>query len=263
MFGSSSTQTIGAITGTSNVIGATLPKAVTAAITRADRIVEGVHKVHPGQGAVTAAVVRALDAGRDVGTDPEVLRAYVGTAIYGVADGLPREVEAQVQDDVAVTCRQHADAIVESWRPAFDAATKAITAAHQRIGAVPLEDTQAILAQGSAAADAWAEANRATKVIGDIVAAWHALSTLTRFVQTDPRFPALRIAEYTPRQWADRLDDIDRKNLTPWQVLLTGGRLDLADGPEYRRRTGAILQAEQKAADARRDAARKGLAYTP
>ncbi len=108
---------------------------------------------------------------------------------------------------------------------------------HQRIGSIPLEDTNTIMAKGADIASVWAKATDAVRAINDISQGWVDLARLTGWAPVDRRYAVLRIAVVSYPQWVDlELEE----NPDAWAVQCAGLTLSLADGPEYVRRVDVI-----------------------
>jgi hypothetical protein len=235
MYARTPLSTVKSIIATSDTVGATLPKPVTDAHARAVRITTGAQHLHPGPDALTAAVVSALDAGRDPAADPEVARLHL-SAILGVGAGMTRTVEDVVGTQLLGVVVDHAEAIIRAWAKPFDKAAAALVGAHRVIGDVPLDDTATILRAGGDIAATWAQATAASQTVGLLAAAWVDLATVTRFAPVDPNRAALRFADVA----ADKADSLDLRKLGAWDAVRAGLPLSLADGLTYRRRVAAL-----------------------
>jgi hypothetical protein len=237
MIGQNPTTQARAVVAMSNAVGAKLPAPVLESYDRLTRIAKKAETIYPPRGALIDAVLAALDADRDPVTDPDVQRAHLAMQI-GSSEGVGRQVTEVAAGQMRDTFSLHAEAIVKAWQKPFNAAAAELATAHERIGDVPLEDTDTILRAGGDIAAVWAKAQQAAAVVDQLDVAWLALATLTRFAPIDPRFPALRIADVDAEQWASA--GLERKSVTAWNAQLSGLRLSLAGGAEYVARIAAV-----------------------
>ncbi len=194
-------------------------------------------------GGLGVAVTAALDDGRDPAADPEVQRLLAARAMasdYNLAD----QVTGAAHEQVREVCHEHADAIVQAWAEPFDQAAATLTAARERLGAVPLDDSATILRLGDDIADVWAAAQRAVSSIDTIVSGWSALGTLTRLVAPNPNYRPLQLAEVSYDQW--QAAGLRGKKPKPWELVIVGLTLSLPSFSEYKRRVAAIEQAERE-----------------
>lgn len=213
------------------------PKSLSDALDRATRLAEAVQTMGAPDGALGVAVTNALDAGHDPAADSEVQRALAAFALAG-NHHLSDQVTGAAVERVRGICQQEADNIIAGWSKAFDQAAAALTAAHERIGSVPLAATTTIVALGGDAAAVWAQAQTASKVIDTIAAGWQALGEFTRTVPNDPDYRVLRLASVDYETWT--ANNLRRAKLTPWEILTLGLVLALPTVAEYRQRVQGI-----------------------
>lgn len=230
----------GSIISSSQSVGAKLPAPVPEAYERAARIAKAAQTIYPPRDALMVAVVDALDANRDPASDPEVQRVHLAQQI-GSSEGIGRGVGDIVAGQMLETFRKHADGIVKAWVQPFDQATKALAAAQDVLGPVPLEDTASIVAQGGNAAEVWGQAQGAAQVLASIQHAWGELARLTRLASVDQHYPALSIASVDAETWEAR--NLHSRKVSAWEALSEGLTLSLPTMVEYRRRI-ANLQRE-------------------
>jgi hypothetical protein len=250
---SSATQIITA----SKAVGATLPRPVLEGHAETARLTAAARDMSPPPDALYAAVVAALDDGRDPAADPEVQRVVTATTIGNQA-------VATAVDNIAFgrfteICREDADQIVGVWRKPSDKAVDVLTAAHDRIGDLPLEDTATIMAKGDDIAAVWADAQAAAKVIDTVAGGWYALADLTRLATNDPRYVLLRTVSCDYQTWQSQ--ELERRKLTPWQIVLARLDLSLPTMSRYRDRVRVIEDghaAAHEQAERNRSAARGG-----
>jgi hypothetical protein len=235
--------------------GAKAPK-IAAAFEHATKIATTVRSLGTPPGAMVAAVAEALDDDRDPADDPEVQRLVTTNGF--VNPGLMAEVEAIAFNDFAGVCTRDSDDIVTALRAPFDVAAATLAQAHNRIGDVPLEDTDTIMRRGDDIAAVWAKATAAAKVVDTITAGWAALGELTRTVPTDQRYRVLRIATVDYATWTEQ--ELERSKLKPWDAIRAGLTLSLPTVSEYRQRVAAIEAGH--AVDAHQDARARNASLT-
>lgn len=238
MIGLTMGATTSVILGTFNTLGLTPPKAILEARARAERVSAG-SQLGRGDG-LPRAVARAIDAGADPATDPEVARLL--TLAQLASRNIGDAVTQVAKDDLASVFTEHSDAIVKAWRKPFDQAAATLAAAHGVLGSVELEQTADIISRGGTAADAWVQAQTATGTIDVIQSGWTSLAGL-QHVTLDRQYFALRTADIDVNTWL-RLKLTDQK-LKPWQVVSEGLTLSLPTMREYLQRAQGMAKAIQ------------------
>lgn len=221
---------------TSETVSAKLPKPVLDVYRKATKVTTAVRTLHPGD-VLATLVADALAADRDPATDAAVQRAFLAQQLGN--EGMTKNVNAVVGEEMRHTFSQHADAIVAALSKPFAIAAATLEVAHERIGDVSLEETDRIMRTGGDIAAVWATASDALRVTDQIHSAWVALAQLTGFAPVDPTRVALRLAAPADVQhwetFASRSAGT-RTKPNAWDCLLAGFTLGLADRNEYRRR---------------------------
>lgn len=219
-----------------NATGAKAPKAIADTYEETVRVSTAAGNLGAGTTALAPAIAAALIDGHDPATDPEVQRILIASQIGN--EGVHRMVEAIAYDRFRAVCLEHGNELVSAWRKPFDQAAKQLVPCFDQIGAVPLEDTHAIMQRGGDVAEVWAQAQNASHTIEAINSGWTALAQLTRTVQINPDFRVLQMSAVDYRTWTAR--DLRRKNLKPWEFLLNDLALSLPTAAEYRARVQKI-----------------------
>ena len=230
-------QILNAFTAT----GATAPKALIAAHERTTRLSEGVRALSTPPEAIFAAVAAAIERGDDPGADAEVQRILTSTQIQNA--GVMAGVDDLAFDGFREACTAHTDAIIAAWRKPFDAAAAVLADAHQRLGNVGLEDTSTIIAKGADAADVWAKATAAVKVIEAIRHGWLGLVGITHAAPDDRNHAVLRIADVDYPTWTAQ--QLHGRKVGAWDAVLAGLTLALPSPAEYRQRVNTITKAQE------------------
>ncbi|MDQ2782716.1 MAG: hypothetical protein M3Y26_09325 [Actinomycetota bacterium] len=238
---------ITAILANSTALAVDLPRPVQAALTRHERLLNATLPTP----SLLEAVVRAVEQGADPSTDPQVQAAATAHTLtaslighqLGEA-GLPALVEA---------IGTHGDALVESWRPAFDRDAATLTRVCDALGGLDLTDTDSVARAGGDAADTWASATTANARTDASGAACRAIAALTRHVGMggDTGANALALAALDLAQWQAVATG---RRLEPWDLVRHGVTLDLATPSEYARRRANLTRQrtqEQQQAQAR------------
>ncbi|MEP7194445.1 MAG: hypothetical protein ABI903_16490 [Actinomycetota bacterium] len=190
------------------------------------------------QGVLAAAVTAALQRGDDPASCPEVQRVATASQISG--EGVSQGVDAIVFETFREAAHNNADQLVESWRVPFDKAAATLTAAHQSIGNLALDDAAAIMLKGGDIAKVWGEAREAAATIDRIIMGWSALGEFTRLANRDQSWNVLRLAVVD----LDTIGSLDPRKISPWEAVLAGLELDLPTFTEYQQRVRAIENAK-------------------
>lgn len=235
--------------------GGKLPNVITDTYRKAMQMSEAAASLGVPEAAVAAAVAAALGKGVDPATDKEVQRllntnALANRGIFDRVDGIAFATFVDV-------CRDHADDIIETWRPTFQQATAALTLAHDTLGALSLDDTPGVLARGGDAPDQWAHAQRADQTITTLQAAHHALASITRTMRRERNYNTLTIAAVDYETWTTH--QLNQARRTPWQLVQLGIDLSLPTVTEHAERIRTI---EKGAADAQARAEAMARAVT-
>jgi len=239
MFGSSDSMLARQVINVINATGIKVPAAVTDTWEQVELLSTAGRQLSPGD--VSPAVAEAILAGRDPAADPEVQRMVTAQQIAG--EGMMRSLDAIGYERFRGACLEHADTIVTAWRKPFGQAAATLTAAHDRIGDIPLEDTASIMQRGSDIAAVWATAQAAGKVIDIITTGWVALGNFTRTVSDSRNYQVLRLAGCDYAAWQAK--ELQGKRLTPWELLCAGLSPSLPTALEFRQRVAAITQQAQ------------------
>jgi hypothetical protein len=221
---------------------------------RAERIAAASRGITAHEGGMAAAVVAALDKGRDVATDA-VVRSVVAAqlGVGNLASGITAHVGAEMREVFIA----HADEIVKAWRGPFDTAANTLTDAYRKLGDVALDDGTTILRRGGDVAETWAAAIKAVGTVTTIEGAWVQLCQLTGAASVDRRYMAFRLADVDPRTYAELalMGPLD-----PWRATCLGITLSLPTVSEYRARVANLLAVAEAEVAAERDAERTRFA---
>ena len=242
---------LGVIDSTCRAVGTKLPAPIVTALKRREDVLNAARGFATGQG-VGGAVTAALLAGNDPAADPAVQRAVTARAL--MAENIATQVEEEIEARTVQAYVEHVDAMVAAWSVPFDTATATLTAAHDLLGDVALDDAPAILQMGPAAATAWGEARAADAAIEHILSGWFALVTVTRTASLDRRHIILRKAAVTFEQWRDQ--ELPERNLSAWDATRAGLTLALPTPVEYRARIKALEDGRNQQAWSQAEAAK-------
>lgn len=160
-------------------LGADLPEPVAELEAARRRFDTAASTLGPEPGRLVDAVRAAIDNGQDPASDPEVQRLVTATSLAG-----NRELHDQLNHfglgELRTAILEHTDEILDTWRPAFDAAVDAITTALDTLGTGRRGSLPRQPDHDQAAARAWAEATTAISTIRQVrgaAAALHQLPT--------------------------------------------------------------------------------------
>jgi len=220
------------------------PAAVAAAYERTTRISAGTQNLAPKDEDLYHAVTSALDGRRDPAADEEVQRILTAAAIAN--QGVMMGVETILYDQLRNVVTEHADQIMTALAKHFEAAATTLTAAHQTLGNVPLEDTATIVRKGGDAAKIWGQAQQAVAVVNTTLSGWISLAALTRLAPNHPRYAVLRLAPVTFEQWGSL--ELTERKISPWEAVLLRLPLALPTFEQYHQRVETIEQGNQRIA---------------
>lgn len=187
------------------------------------------------EGATVAEAVNdALAAGRDIPSDAGVRDAYFRAELRRLRDSDQLAEIARYRLYVAVV--SNIDAIVEGFKPTYDAAGERVAAAHTVItahGIANIADS-GIMSAGLEVARANVEAREALAVIHAIDAALTMILSATNTLNESPISSIVRMADTGTAS----SDDIRRqgRTLTPWEAVTAGYTISLATPAEARER---------------------------
>lgn len=211
-------------------LGVAQPAPVAVAYQRLVAQLAAADTLGPPPTALVDAVAAAVDAGRDLATDADVLAAVVRERLVAARPLLI----ARAGRAYAESVRGELDTLIATWRDAFETAAARLRDAHRVLGDIDLEDSDTVVRLGAAAATAWADARAALATIEHVrrgIAAAALLSART----PNPEHSLLRIANPTD----DQRTALRRGRATAWDLIRAGVELDLADHPEHARRIAA------------------------
>jgi hypothetical protein len=229
-------------------VAATIPKPIR---TEHDTLAALAEKVRHGLDIgddLPAAVLDALAAGRDPVTDARVRDAVVAREVAGCGHSVETALNARVVDFL----HRNADAILAAFVTPFDAAAATIAAVADKLGPVDLDDTRAILNRGGDAAQLWADAQNAERVIKTIRDTFALFGAIHPSHAVDARYKILTYADVPAGRFLD--DQLSRVDLPAFEVVQRGIPLSLASRDVLRSRIDAV-QREVAARQARHDSA--------
>lgn len=230
-------KTVTTVFGTAHRLGATMPKTITTEHQKLVALTERARELNRAtRNDLPAVVLAALEAGADPTTDPAVQQAVTGRAIDEVGAG----IDAAVTNRTHAFLAEHGPDILAAFGKPFDTAAATLTTAAQRLGDVNLDDTGAVLGRGGDAAQVWAQAQGADKVIQQIQQMRKLLGAVCSTVAVDPRYRLLAIADVPPATFVD--DQLGSAGLRPWDAARRGFPLSLAGPEALQQRVTAVLK---------------------
>lgn len=234
--------TIDALVRSYTDAGTSPPKVLADAAGRVQTVLDRFGRIGIGPAALVDAVLAALEADRDPADDPAVQRIVTYRAVSG--PGIEDTLLTRLDRDIRPALTAGVDDLIKAWRPPFDAAASALTAAHDELGGIALSDTGTVVRGGPKATAAWAQAQQASSTLLAIRGGW---STLARYTGTnDPaHWPVLTVADVPGEVCLS--DKLRGANLHPWDLVLAGYRLSLPTVAEYRERLADIEAARGRA----------------
>lgn len=248
------TTQVSIIVAASKAVGVALPAKVAKAHEATSVALKAMRDIYPKAG-LAPVVAAALLAGRDPAADPEVQRTHLAMQLgeHGVSVGVENILIERVRQEFTT----QADAIVATWAKPFDGAAADLGRAFDRLGAIDLADTNAVVQQGGDAAEIWGKAQTASQTLSTITNGWTALVEFTRTANINRRYPALRIAAVDAATWSEL--ELNHKRLSAWEAVVAGLVLALPTASQYRERIASLDRgiAELAMADAPVDRSRE------
>ncbi len=235
--------------------GVKLPKPVTEAHAKAERVSAAARTMgDPRQ--LGPAVLAALREERDPATDPEVQRLVTLTRV--IENGIETYVDDALAAELRETFTRQADGIVKAWQTVVEQAAGDLEAARETLGDVALTDTAGVLERGGNAAQAWASATQANRVIDDARGVWNALGGFTG-VPLDRNHNMLCLIADLDVAGYDALGLGDQQERDGWTLVRAGHRPRLATFGEYHERVQALIRGRQTKAAADTDYLHTGV----
>jgi hypothetical protein len=225
---------IASIINTADKLGAPLPSNVRTEYFALTDLANKAREVDLA-GNVAEAVLRALDAGKDIATDKGVLAAVIGQQVTENQGA----INSALSDRAAVFLDTHADDLFGAFCTPFEGYATAISAAATKFGDIDPDNASAILAQGGDAAQVWAAARDAMKGIDAIHQTRKQLTTVSSKFRTDPRYVSLAIADIPSAEFVSQQV---HGWLSPWELARRGFTLRLATPSVYEERVAGIHQ---------------------
>ncbi|OWY79407.1 hypothetical protein [Rhodococcus sp. BUPNP1] len=221
-------------------LGIDIPEPITTVEARAKAIAKAAESVAPAHHDVLAAIIRAVDAGKNPVDDKEVQRMLAGQNLAN--DAILHGLRAEAAQLLTEALIEHQGLLFDAWRIQFQKAATDLTAAHNALGGISLADTESVVRMGPDASTAWSTATNALTTLRDVMTAWQTWATTTRQVTINNAYAVLRVAEV---DWHTYRDHQLAGSIDYWKLTGLGIRLDLADVATYQRRV-ADLQAAQR-----------------
>lgn len=225
------------VTATANRLGTQLPKPVTDAIAAGQQLREAHREGALDAPDLTAAVAAALWAGKDPLTSKDVQRAALAHQLRqaSVFDRLDHYARARVAEAIV----EHADAIIDTWRPVIAKADDALREFHRLAPDADLADTSLANQLPTHALTPWGRAREASGLLDQVGQGWQAIANAARIPIPHNARPLI-VADLT-------LDQVDELGGRPTcaAVARIDVPLDLANLATFTDRARRLTQAQQ------------------
>lgn len=240
-----------------------VPPAILADHDRHDRAIAAMKSLtrdHALTGSFVASVVAAFANNTDPVDDPDVQRIMVTDRIADHSIAVPEHSAQRLED----TYRDRVDDLIVALRGPFDAAAAELAEAHEILGDVGLDDSDAIVRRGPDATEAWAAATTAAMTIGIARDCWRHLYLLATRRAVEARYRPLIIADLPPAAAVDAVDTPVDSPVDAWYAVRHGWPLSLATHDQYHDRIAAVATERQARAAADQQASKDNrVPWTP
>jgi len=244
--------TLAAITGLARQLGTDLPDAVTAAAADLQTLRTARPSHNDDVPDIGTAYADAILAGRDPLASKDVQRAVLFASVSQM--NIDNRLEIEGCNRVATALEQHADEIIETWRPAVAMATAAIDSFMFIAPGADLSDPDIARKLPAVALTPWGEARNALADLAKIAQVWLTLAQATGL--------RARLQGCRPLIFADlSYEAVQSKGHDPQAevaALLTA-EVELASRATFEARAAAF--ADERAAAPGKAAADRALAY--
>lgn len=183
----------------SRKLGVEIPKALAEALDEAATL--RTREVIPATPSVPEAVAQAVLAGRDPLTSKEVQRAALALTLSQL--NLEHRLREYADERAAAALREHADAVIDTWRPTVERIDQAFANFRALVpGVDPLAEH---LPTGlpTKALTPWGEAKEAAALLEQIVKGWQAIASVGTANIRESRHRLLIVADCTPEQMTE------------------------------------------------------------
>jgi hypothetical protein len=220
-------------------LGVPLPKPFTADLDRATALIAEAEAISASGEQLTAAVLTAIEAGRDYHADDNVGRLLLDHVL--VSQNIGGAARDRTNHDIQVALVEHADTILSGWAEALDPHSAALAAAAQALPTADLDDAKAIAARGVEPMRHWANAQDALKKWQAATAGFGAIATAAHITFSDKHLIMSPADAVT-------LTPVISKRADPWLLARHGIPLRLASLADYMERTASYEQQRHAAA---------------
>lgn len=227
------------VVATSRRLGVDLPKPLEAALDAADKLRRGRVENHLGSSVdadLTDALAKAVWAGRDPLADKAVQRAALAAQLMSANIG-PR-LEGYAAQHAADALSEHADALVETWRPVVERIDKAFARFRKLAPGADLLDKHLPTGLPTKALTPWGEAKEAAAQLDQLGKGWTALAAAASLYMGDNSTRPLIVADLALEQ----LDTLGNR-AKPIDVASLDVSLDLASLDTYADRLARLVKA--------------------
>lgn len=223
--------------------GATMPKAVAAAVATRARISEQIQATHEARQQAGRRLYEAFAA--DTVDSAELTQMTLRSSWGPLLGSVEQEADTELTKAVAT----HADALVLALREVFDPLALTLTKAHSVLGNVDIRDHhEHILTLGAKGATAWAQAIDATEKIQPISQAWGSIAAAARW-RADSDVSAFSLVKWDAVRWLNtRPDSRADVSGSAWDATRAGWTLHLYTRAELVEFTEAVADEEQRRA---------------
>ncbi|GAA1446406.1 hypothetical protein GCM10009641_69900 [Mycobacterium cookii] len=163
------------VVATTKRLGATLPPKLAEALESVERL-RTERRAFKDVPDITAAVAASILAGKDPLASKDVQRAAIAQQLIDL--NIEHRLNEHAHQRGANALLEHADAVIDSWRPAVEKAEAALRRFRDLVpGVSPLDDGLPV-GLPTQALTPWGEAREAAAIVEEVGKGWHALANL-------------------------------------------------------------------------------------
>ncbi|RDH75503.1 aldehyde dehydrogenase [Mycolicibacterium moriokaense] len=234
---------------TAETLGVPLPAALVEQLDHADRLAHTAETMLGGAGDLNAAVLDAIEAGRDFHTDKAVQRLALERMLANQGHGIADAARKRSIQQKRAALVEHADAVLDQWDVALEPHAAALTAAIAALPVDHLDNVQGVITRGTDAVQHWSNAQQSIAMCSAASQGFTAFADAARIDYSEHRTQILTDADASTLEPAHQTARVEgSRHVDAWILARHGIPLSLATLTEFRTRI-AIFDTQRQTAE--------------
>ncbi|QQW36885.1 aldehyde dehydrogenase [Mycobacterium marinum] len=215
-------------------LGVPLPTVLVEQLDHADNLAHTAETMLNQGGDLNAAVLDAIEAGRDFHTDKAVQRLALERMLANQGHGIADAARQRSLHQKRTALVEHADVVLDEWAAALEPHTAALAAAVAALPVDNLDDVGNVITRGPDAVQQWSNAQRAITMWSAAVQGFTAFADAARIDYSEHRAQILTDAGAAALAHPWRTARLEgARHIDAWTLARHGVPLELATLDEF------------------------------